>query len=57
MAEVRKNRSRKLERLKRRWKYNTFKETGRLDVSWIHDAEDRDQLRAFVNTVMKHMVP
>jgi hypothetical protein len=51
---------RSLGREKRRWK-NIIKigirEIGRDDMDWIHLAQDRDQKRALVNTVMKLRVP
>jgi hypothetical protein len=47
-------------RRKSRWKDNIkmdLREIGREDVDWIHLAQDRDQLRAFVYTVMNTWVP
>jgi hypothetical protein len=34
-----------------------LRETGWKGVEWMHMAQDRDQWRAFVNTVMKLRVP
>jgi hypothetical protein len=46
---------RPLGRSRRRW-YDNFKidlrETGSNDTDWIHLTKNRDQWRAFVNTVM-----
>jgi hypothetical protein len=46
---------RPLERTRRRWEDNIrigLREVGWEGVVWIHLAQDRDQLRAVVNTVM-----
>jgi hypothetical protein len=43
-----------------RWKDNTrmdLREIGWEDVDWIHVAQDRDQWRTVVNTVMEIRVP
>jgi hypothetical protein len=34
-----------------------FRETGLEDVDYIHLAQNREQWRALVNTVMNHRVP
>jgi hypothetical protein len=34
-----------------------LREIGREDVDWIHLAQDRNQWRAVVNTVMNLLVP
>jgi hypothetical protein len=34
-----------------------FRETGWGSMDWIHLAQDRDQLRALVNTAMNFRVP
>jgi len=34
-----------------------LRQTGWEGVDWMHLAQDRDQLRDFVNTVMNHQVP
>jgi hypothetical protein len=51
---------RPLGRPRSRWK-NYIKidvrETGWGGTGWIHLAQNRDQWRAFLNTVMKHWVP
>jgi hypothetical protein len=47
---------RPLGRLRRRWEDN-IKMGGFGDVDWIHWSQDRDRLRAFVNTVMNLRVP
>jgi hypothetical protein len=44
-----------LERPRHRWEHNVrldLREIGRESVDWIHLAQDRDQWRAFVDTVM-----
>jgi hypothetical protein len=49
-----------LRRRKHRWENNIKidpKEIGWSDIDWIHLAEDRDQWRAVVNTVMNHRFP
>jgi hypothetical protein len=46
---------RPLGRLRRKWEDNTrmhLKEIGRQSVDWMHVAQDRDQWRTLVNTVM-----
>jgi hypothetical protein len=51
---------RPLGRLRRRWEDNIkmdLREIGFWDVDWIHWAQDRDRLRALVNTVMNLRVP
>jgi hypothetical protein len=51
---------RPLGRPRRRWVDNIkmdLRETGWDDVDWIELAQDRDQLRALVNTVMNLRVP
>jgi hypothetical protein len=53
-------RRRPLGRPRRRWQDNIkmdLRETGFVDVDWIHLAQDRDRLRALVNTVMNLRVP
>jgi hypothetical protein len=52
--------NRPLGRPKRRWKDNIkmdVREIGWEVVDWIHMAQDRDQWRAVVNTVMNRQVP
>jgi hypothetical protein len=49
-----------LGRPRRRWGNNIkmdLGETGRCDMDWIDLAQDRDQWRALVNTVMKLRIP
>jgi hypothetical protein len=49
-----------LRRPRRRWKNDIrmdLREIGWEKVDWIYVAQDRDQLRAVLNTVMKHQVP
>jgi hypothetical protein len=51
---------RPLGRHRRRWEDNIrmdLREIGWEDVNWIHLAQDRDQWRAVVNTVMNLRVP
>jgi hypothetical protein len=51
---------RPLGRPRRRWEDNIkmdLREMGFGDVYWIHWAQDRDRLRAVVNTVMNLRVP
>jgi hypothetical protein len=51
---------RPLRRLRRRWVDNSkidFREIGWDGMNWIDLAQDRDQWRALVNTVMKLQVP
>jgi hypothetical protein len=51
---------RQLERPRRRWKDNIkmdLREIGIDGANWIRLAQDRFQLRAFVNTVMNLRVP
>jgi hypothetical protein len=51
---------RPLERPRRRWLGNikiALKEIGWDGVDWIDRAEDRDQWRALMNTVLKLQVP
>jgi hypothetical protein len=51
---------RPLERPRRRWVDNIkidLRETGWAGIYWIDLAQDRDQCRAFVNTVMNLQVP
>jgi hypothetical protein len=51
---------RPLERPRRRWEDNIkmdLRDIGFGDVDWIHWAQDRDRLRALVNTVMNLLVP
>jgi hypothetical protein len=46
--------------LRSRWEDNIkmdLRETGFRDVDWIHLAQDRNRLRALVNTVMNLRVP
>jgi hypothetical protein len=53
-------RKRQLERPRRTWVDNIKidrRETEWDGVDWIHLAKDRDQWRAFVNTVMNLRVP
>jgi hypothetical protein len=53
-------RKRPLGRPRRRWVDNIkmdLREMGWNDVDWIDMAQDRDQWRALVNTVMKIRVP
>jgi hypothetical protein len=49
-----------LGRPRRRWEVNTkmdVREIGWGGIDWIDLAQDRDQWRAFVNTVMNLLVP
>jgi hypothetical protein len=49
---------RPLGRPRRRWKNNIkmdFREIGWGGVDWIDLVQDRDQWRAFVNTLMNHL--
>jgi hypothetical protein len=49
------DRKRRLGRCRRRWEdiiRMDLKEIGREDVDWMHLAQDRDQWKAVVNTVM-----
>jgi hypothetical protein len=49
-----------LRRPRRRWEDNIrieLRETGGGDMDWIDVAQDRDQWRALVNTVMNLRVP
>jgi hypothetical protein len=49
-----------LERPRRRWEDNIkidLREIGWCGMDWIDLAQDRDQWRALVNTVMKFWVP
>jgi hypothetical protein len=51
---------RPLGRLRRRWEDNIKMDLGEIGIdgaNWIRLAQDRDQLRAFVNTVMNLRVP
>jgi hypothetical protein len=51
---------RPLERPRRRWEDNIkmdFRERGSGGMDWIHLAQDRDQWRALVDTVMNLWVP
>jgi hypothetical protein len=51
---------RPLERPRRIWVDNIkmdLREIGWYDMDWIDVAQDRDQWRALVNTVMNHRVP
>jgi hypothetical protein len=51
---------RTLERLRRRWEDNIkmdLREIGWNGMDWIDLAQDRDQWRALVNTVMNLWVP
>jgi hypothetical protein len=51
---------RPLGRPRRRWEYNirmALREIGWGDVDWIDLAQDRDQWRALVNTIMNFRVP
>jgi hypothetical protein len=53
-------RERPLGRPRRRWKDNIkmdLRERGWSDMDWIDLAQDRDQRRALVNTVMNIRVP
>jgi hypothetical protein len=53
-------RKRPLGRLRRRWVYNIrmdLEEVGWVGVDWMNVAQDRDQWRAVVNTVMNLQVP
>jgi hypothetical protein len=53
-------RKRKLGRHRRRWKNNIrvdLKETRSEVADWIHLAQDRDQWRVLVNTVMNLRIP
>jgi hypothetical protein len=52
--------NRPLGRPRRRWEVNIeidVGEIGRSGMNWIHLAQDRDQWRALVNTVMNLRVP
>jgi hypothetical protein len=51
---------RPLARPRRRWVDNIkmdLREIGWVDMDWMELAQDRDQWRALVNTVMNHRVP
>jgi len=51
---------RPLGRPRRRWEGNirmNFREIGWKGVDWIHLAQDRDQWRILVNTIMNRWVP
>jgi hypothetical protein len=51
---------RTLGRPRRKWVYNIkmdLREIGWDGMDWIDLAQDRDQRRALVNTVMNHQVP
>jgi hypothetical protein len=53
-------RKRPVERHWRRWEDNIridLREVGWKGVDWIHRAQNRDQWRALVSTVMKFRVP
>jgi hypothetical protein len=53
-------RKRPLGRHRHRWEDNIrmgLREIGWVSVDWIHLAQDRDQWRAVVNTVMNPRVP
>jgi hypothetical protein len=60
MGEEARSKKRPLGRLRRRWIENIkidLRETGRDDMDWINLAQDRNQWRALVNTVMNLRVP
>jgi hypothetical protein len=49
-----------LERPRRRWEDNIkigLREIEWVRIDWIHVAQDRDQWRALINTIMNHRVP
>jgi hypothetical protein len=51
---------RQLGRLRRRWEDNIkmdLRARGRNHMDWIHLAQDRDQWRAVINTIIKLKVP